>query len=94
MLTQHVLDCLNPHLRRSILHHIGSPAYGAHTFSAFWLRSSVVSVLISLISDRHSMSVQLIKPISVPSLASEACFMSGRGPGAAVQPGAAGGFTI
>ena len=26
----------------------------SHTFSAFWLRSSVVSVLISLISDRRS----------------------------------------
>ena len=33
----------------------------------------------------------MIKPISMPSLASEACFMSGRGPGAALQPGAAGG---
>ncbi len=31
---------------------------GSHTFSAFWLRSSVVSVLISLISDRLSMIVQ------------------------------------
>lgn len=35
----------------------------AHTFSAFWLRSSVVSVLISLISDMY-LSVQEIKLIS------------------------------
>ena len=38
----------------------GSKIYDNHTFSAFWLRSSVVSVLISLISDRRAMPVQLI----------------------------------
>ena len=32
---------------------LGGPQ-GVHTFSAFWLRSSVVSVLISLISDISS----------------------------------------
>ena len=32
-----------------------------HTFSAFWLRSSVVSVLISLISGTWRMASQVIK---------------------------------
>ena len=35
-----------------------------HTFSAFWLRSSVVSVLISLISDISSTAGLEIKLIS------------------------------
>ena len=34
----------------------GRPAPSNHTFSAFWLRSSVVSVLISLISGTWRMA--------------------------------------
>ena len=34
-----------------------------HTFSAFWLRSSVVSVLISLISDTDLIEIEDIKLI-------------------------------
>ena len=62
-----------------------------HTFSAFWLRSSVVSVLISLITDRWSRTIQLIKSIFLPCLVPGACAILGRGPGIAVPPGAAGG---
>jgi len=62
-----------------------------HTFSAFWLRSSVVSVLISLISDRWSRTIQLINSIFLPCLVPGACAILGRGPGIAVPPGAAGG---
>ena len=62
-----------------------------HTFSAFWLRSSVVSVLISLISDRWSRTIQLINSIFLPCLVPGACAIPGRGPGIAVPPGAAGG---
>jgi hypothetical protein len=65
----------------------------SHTFSAFWLRSSVVSVLISLISDRWSMTITLIKQISQPSLGLWGLpHALGRGSGAAVLPVAAGGI--
>ena len=37
--------------------------FETHTFSAFWLRSSVVSVLISLISDTEYTVLQDIKLI-------------------------------
>ena len=40
---------------------IGQQIGGAHRFSAFWLRSSVVSVLISLMSDMPSIRGQHIK---------------------------------
>ena len=40
----------------------------AHTFSAFWLRSSVVSVLISLISDTRCIASFEINSISPPGL--------------------------
>ena len=63
----------------------------SHTFSAFWLRSSVVSVLISLISDMTLIRVQKINLIFKPCLGSGACAILGRGPGTAVPPGAAGG---
>ena len=66
-------------------------AHHNHTFSAFWLRSSVVSVLISLISDRWSRTIQLINSIFLPCLVPGACAILGRGPGTAVPPGAAGG---
>ena len=59
-----------------------------------WLRSSVVSVLISLISDRCSMSIQLINPIFMPGLASGACTMSGCGSPIAVSGDAAGGHKL
>ena len=39
-----------------------SGAFYPHTFSAFWLRSSVVSVLISLISDRPRGSTRASEP--------------------------------
>ena len=39
-----------------------------HTFSAFWLRSSVVSVLISLISDTRCIASFEINSISHPGL--------------------------
>ena len=70
----------------------------SHTFSAFWLRSSVVSVLTrgdspgnSLISVMCSMSTTLIKRIFKPSPASLACKMLGRGAPIAVLGVAAGG---
>ena len=63
----------------------------SHTFSAFWLRSSVVSVLNSLISVMCSMSTTLINRIFKPSPASLACKMLGRGAPTAVPGVAAGG---
>ena len=75
----------------SILVDKGYRYYSHHTFSAFWLRSSVVSVLISLISDRWSRTIQLINSIFLPCLVPGACAILGRGPGIAVPPGAAGG---
>ena len=44
-----------------------------HTFSAFWLRSSVVSVLISLISDTCPIGHQLIKLLFEPCVGPLAC---------------------
>ena len=75
----------------SILVDKGYRYHSDHTFSAFWLRSSVVSVLISLISDRWSRTIQLINSIFLPCLVPGACAILGRGPGIAVPPGAAGG---
>ena len=75
----------------SILQDKADRSEGDHTFSAFWLRSSVVSVLISLISDRWSRTIQLINSIFLPCLVPGACAILGRGPGIAVPPGAAGG---
>ena len=69
----------------------GGNTLRSHTFSAFWLRSSVVSVLNSLISVMCSMSTTLINRIFKPSPASLACKMLGRGAPTAVPGVAAGG---
>ena len=60
----------------------------SHTFSAFWLRSSVVSVLISLISDTRCIASFEINSISHPGLLNRllAAWVVTRGLGVALLP--------
>ena len=63
-----------------------------HTFSAFWLRSSVVSVLISLISGTcYTVTNEINCDVSAAPMdpALGLLTLLGRGPGIAVLPGAA-----
>ncbi len=63
-----------------------------HTFSAFWLRSSVVSVLISLISGTCYMVTNEINCIVWATSMGQALgllALQDRGPGLALSPGAA-----
>ena len=60
----------------------------SHTFSAFWLRSSVVSVLISLISDTRciaSFEINSISPSGLPNRLLAAWVVT-RGLGVALFP--------
>jgi hypothetical protein len=53
-------------IKSSLLEGVESRTHCPHTFSAFWLRSSVVSVLISLISDTGALAPFKINLIFVP----------------------------
>ena len=67
-----------------------------HTFSAFWLRSSVVSVLISLISGTcYTVANEINCYVWATSMdqASGLLAFQDRGPGFALPPGAARRFT-